>query len=96
MYCKECGKDMGNLRICPSCSCDNRGKSRLTAGLLQILLGSLGVGRFYLGYKMIGLMQIGASLITCGFAGAIWGFVDGIMILSGTPEKDADGVVLSA
>ena len=96
MYCKECGKDMGKLKICPYCSCDNRGKSRLTAGLLQLMLGSLGIGRFYLGYNLMGLLQIGASLLTCGIAGAIWGFIDGVMILNGNLKNDASGTELSA
>ncbi len=94
MYCRECGKDIGNLKICPACSCDNRGKSRLTAGLLQILAGAAGVGRFYLGYKLIGVLQIAATVFTCGIGGAIWGLIDGILILNGTPKNDADGVEL--
>lgn len=94
MYCRECGQNIGELKICPHCSCDNRGKLRLTAGLLQIMLGSLGIGRFYLGYKTIGALQIAASLITCGVAGVVWGFVDGIMILNGSPDRDAGGVPL--
>lgn len=94
MYCRECGKNIGRVKICPHCSCDNRGKSRLTAGFLQILAGSLGLGRFYLGYRDIALLQIAASLISFGTAGVIWGFIDGMMILCGTPETDADGVTL--
>ena len=94
MYCRECGADMGKLRICPECSCDNRGKSRLVAGLLQLLCGSVGFGRFYLGYKGIGFLQLGASLVTCGLGGAVWGFVDGIFILNGTPQRDAHGFEL--
>lgn len=91
MYCRECGADMGKQRICPECSCDNRGKSRLVAGLLQLLGGTVGLGRFYLGYKGIALLQLGASFLTCGIGGAVWGFVDGIMILNGTPRCDARG-----
>lgn len=91
MYCRNCGADMGKLKICPRCSCDNRGKSRLTAGLLQMLIGSLGIGRFYLGYTMLGIAQIAASVFTCGTAGAIWGFIDGVMILNGSVNYDASG-----
>ncbi|MEE0943858.1 MAG: TM2 domain-containing protein [Clostridia bacterium] len=91
MYCRECGQDIGILKICPHCSSDNRGKSRLTAGLLQILTGSLGIGRFYLGYTTIGLFQILATLFTWGIAGAVWGFIDGVMILSGKVESDSLG-----
>jgi TM2 domain-containing membrane protein YozV len=57
-------------------------KSKLTAGLLQIFLGSLGVGRFYLGYTTIGVLQLVVSFATCGI-GSIWGLIDGIMILIG-------------
>jgi TM2 domain-containing membrane protein YozV len=57
-------------------------KSKLTAGLLQIFLGSIGVGRFYLGYTTIGVLQIVVTVVTCG-VGSIWGLIDGIMILIG-------------
>ncbi|MFD0000007.1 NINE protein [Nocardia sp. NPDC127526] len=53
-------------------------KSKLTAGLLQLLIGTLGIGRFYLGYTTIGVLQ----LITCGGFG-IWALIDGILILTG-------------
>ncbi|MGW4246953.1 NINE protein [Nocardia sp. NPDC004722] len=53
-------------------------KSKLTAGLLQLLIGSLGIGRFYMGYTTIGVLQ----LVTCGGCG-IWALIDGILILTG-------------
>ena len=57
-------------------------KSRIAAGVLGIFLGGLGVHRFYLGYIAIGVVQILVTLMTCGL-GQIWGFVEGICILSG-------------
>lgn len=57
-------------------------KQKLTAGLLQILLGSFGVGRFYLGYNGLAIAQIAVTWLTCGL-GAIWPLIDGIMILTG-------------
>jgi TM2 domain-containing membrane protein YozV len=57
-------------------------KSKLTAGLLQIFLGGFGVGRFYLGYTTIGVLQLVVSLLTCG-VGAIWPLIDGILIIMG-------------
>lgn len=57
-------------------------KSKLVAGLLQIFLGTFGIGRFYLGYNGIAIAQLAVSLLTCGI-GAIWPFVDGILILIG-------------
>ncbi|UGT41136.1 TM2 domain-containing protein [Nocardia yamanashiensis] len=69
-------------------------KSKLTAGLLQIFLGGFGVGRFYLGYSTIGVLQLVVTIVTCG-VGSIWGLVDGILILvdkvpdpQGRPLKD--------
>ena len=53
----------------------------MTAGLLQIFLGSFGVGRFYLGYTGIGVAQIAVTWLTCGL-GAIWPLIDAIMILT--------------
>ncbi|MBF4993441.1 NINE protein [Arthrobacter gandavensis] len=70
-------------------------KSRLAAGLLGIFLGGLGIHRFYLGYTTLGIVQLLVTLFTFGF-GAIWGFVEGIMILAGAQSfrTDARGVPL--
>ncbi|NLF40813.1 TM2 domain-containing protein [bacterium] len=67
-------------------------KSRIAAGLLGIFLGGLGIHRFYLGYVGIGILQILASC-ACGI-GAIWGLIEGILILVGKMDKDAKGVPL--
>ena len=55
-------------------------KSKLVAGLLQIFLGSFGVGRFYLGYPGMAVAQIAVTWLTCGIGG-IWPLIDGIMML---------------
>ncbi len=64
-------------------------KSKLVAGLLGLFFGSLGIHRFYLGYTTIGILQIIVTFVTCGFGG-IWGFIEGIMCLTGN-IPDADG-----
>jgi hypothetical protein len=51
-------------------------KSKVAAGLLQLFLGYLGVGRFYTGHVGIGIAQ----LLTCGGCG-IWSFIDAIILL---------------
>lgn len=68
-------------------------KSRVAAGLLQIFFGGFGVGRFYLGYGGIGAAQLLLTLFTFGF-GAIWGFIDGIVILAGGVKTDSRGIPL--
>ena len=72
-----------------------RPKSKIAAGILGILVGGLGIHRFYLGYVGIGILQIVVTVLTCG-AGSLWGFIEGILILCGTTiTTDADGVPLS-
>jgi len=61
-------------------------KSKIVAGLLQIFLGSLGVGRFYTGHIGLGIAQLLLGWLTCG----IWPLVDGIMMLMGK-VPDAQG-----
>ncbi|WBB81302.1 TM2 domain-containing protein [Micromonospora sp. WMMD882] len=55
-------------------------KSKVVAGILQIVLGGFGVGRFYMGDTKTGVIQLVVTLVTCGI-GSLWGFVDGILIL---------------
>jgi len=62
------------------------------AGLLQILI-PLGIGRFYMGQTGLGVAQLVVTIVTCGI-GAIWPFIDGIVILVSDAPKDADGRVL--
>ncbi len=57
----------------------------LTALLLSIFLGSLGVDRFYLGHTGIGI----AKLLTAGGCG-IWSLVD-IILIATDQMKDAQG-----
>ncbi|HUK81429.1 MAG TPA: NINE protein [Verrucomicrobiae bacterium] len=70
-------------------------KSKVAAGLLGILLGGWGIHRFYLGYVGVGIAQIVVTLVTCG-VGALWGFIEGILILAGsTITTDAGGQPLT-
>lgn len=79
-------------------------KSRLAAGLLGLLFGTLGIHNFYLGFNTRATIQLIVSLagglLTCGVATmamAIWGFVEGILILTASnPSRtyDGNGVIL--
>ncbi|MFB6890575.1 TM2 domain-containing protein [Kitasatospora sp. NPDC056327] len=64
-------------------------KSKVVAGVLQILLGGLGVGRFYTGHIGMGIAQ----LLTCGGFG-IWALIDGILFLTSNDRTDAQGRLL--
>jgi TM2 domain-containing membrane protein YozV len=64
-------------------------KKKLVAGLLQILVGSFAVGRFYTGHIGIACAQIAVVYLTCG-VGLLWPLIDGILMLTGNPT-DSEG-----
>jgi TM2 domain-containing membrane protein YozV len=61
---------------------------KLISGLLGILLGGLGVHKFYLGYTKEGIIQIVITICTCGF-GSLLGLIEGILYLT---KSDAEFV----
>lgn len=69
-------------------------KSKLAAGLLGIFLGSLGVHNFYLGYIGKAVAQLLISVLSCfmlSWASAIWGLIEGILLLTGSISVDGNG-----
>lgn len=69
-------------------------KSKVAAGILGILLGSLGIHKFYLGYTQEGLIMILVALIggviTLGVATGVMGIiglVEGIMYLTKSDDE---------
>ena len=67
---------------------------KILAGVLAILLGSLGVHKFILGYNKEGIIilviTIILSLLTCGVAGwlmGVLGIIEGIIYLTKTDEE---------
>lgn len=102
-YCPNCGKPVtGETNFCPECGAplkianyqnqpaSNRAKEDrwLIALILCILVGSLGVHRFYTGNIVTGVLM----LITLGGCG-IWTIIDLIMIAANT-YRDGNGNTL--
>lgn len=100
-YCPNCGKPVtGETNFCPECGAplkianyQNRPASTnedrwLIALILCILVGSLGVHRFYTGNIVTGVLM----LITLGGCG-VWTIIDLIMIAANT-YRDGNGNTL--
>ena len=92
--CMNCGVSL----FVPTDDC----KSKVAAGLLGIFLGAFGVHNFYLGYTAKAVIQLVLTivgfLLACVFIGIflvaaieIWGFVEGILILTGNIGYDEQG-----
>lgn len=56
---------------------------KMVAGILAILLGGLGVHKFYLGNTTAGIIQI---VLSCFFIGGIIGLIEGIIYLTKSDE----------
>ncbi|AYG78822.1 hypothetical protein DWB77_00931 [Streptomyces hundungensis] len=64
-------------------------KSKIVAGVLQLFLGTFGIGRFYTKHTGMAIAQ----LLTCGGFG-VWALIDGVLLLVSEGKTDADGHVL--
>jgi TM2 domain-containing membrane protein YozV len=63
---------------------------RVVAAILAILLGGLGVHKFYLGMTTPGIILLAITLVSCGTlwpVTAIIGLVEGIMYLTKSDEE---------
>lgn len=110
-YCSNCGSELKDgADICLKCgkivntakateiNKDPYAKSKLVAGILGILLGCFGVHNFYLGYTSKAIAQLLITLLSCFILSpisAIWGLIEGIMILTGNIDTDSDGKKLT-
>lgn len=111
-HCQNCGFELPeNAAFCQNCGVDVRSaqakkvaeekanpnaKSKMIAGILGILLGSLGIHNFYLGFTKRAVAQLLISVLSCGslsVVSAVWGLIEGIFYLTGNEKynTDADG-----
>jgi TM2 domain-containing membrane protein YozV len=69
---------------------DPRASNKIPAGICGILLGSLGVHKFILGYTGAGLIMLLVTVLTCGIAGCVTGLIgliEGIIYLCKPDEE---------
>jgi len=65
---------------------------KITAGILGLMFGGLGVHKFYLGYTAAGVIQLLASIFTCGIF-VIVGHIEGIIYLTKSDQEFVDTYV---
>lgn len=70
----------------PTPAAPSSDKSKVVAGVLGILIGGLGIHKFYLGYSKEGIIQIVVTLVTCGAASVV-GLIEGIIYLTKSDEE---------
>lgn len=66
------------------------GDKKILAGILAIVVGSLGIHKFILGYKTEGLIMLLVTVLSCGILGVVMtviGIVEGIMYLTKSDEE---------
>ena len=92
-FCTSCGAVIKKeAELCPQCGVRQKSapmftassKSRQTAGILAILLGGLGVHKFYMGKAGIAFLYI---IFCWTFIPAIIGLVEGIIYLTMDDES---------
>lgn len=89
-YCSNCGEQIdAKAEICPECGVRQAGmstgeKDKIVAGILGILLGGLGIHKFYLEDTQMGVLYL--CFFWTGIP-AIIGFIEGILYLLQTDEE---------
>jgi len=63
---------------------------KLSAGLLGIFLGAIGVHKLVLGYTTSGVIMLVATILTCGFTGFIMGTIGLIEGINDLAKSDQD------
>ena len=95
-FCTNCGQEINKESKIANTNTSNSNqiKSKIAAGLLGIFLGGFGIHNFYLGYTSKAVGQLLITVLSCGalsFVSSVWGLVEGVMILTGSINCDAEG-----
>lgn len=84
-FCRDCGSTINrNAEICPKCGVRQRSipqagnRNRVSAGILALLLGGLGMHKFYLGKPGLGIVYL---LFCWTLVPALIAFIEGIVYL---------------
>ena len=98
-YCTECGARLARqARYCAECGAPraerdpvltDANSKKTTAGILAILVGSLGVHKFFLGLTTPAVVMLLVTVLTCGIGGIVMhviGIVEGITYLTKSDE----------
>lgn len=91
-YCHNCGNPVAaQAELCMNCgvrqgSAMHSGKSRIAAGILAILLGGIGIHKFYMGKIGMGILYL-LFCWTC--IPGIVGLIEGIIYLCESDQKFA-------
>eukprot|EP01080_Neovahlkampfia_damariscottae_P008868 gene8868-817_t len=72
----------------PDCT---KPKSKLAVFIISILVGSLGIDRFYTGYIGLGIGKLLISIFSCGLCGWIWWLIDWILIVTDSWDSEFSG-----
>ena len=94
-FCHNCGVKIHSDNNDTAKTVVNGQKSKFIAGILAILLGSLGIHNFYLGYNGKGIAQLLLWVFFFGWVSFIWGIVEAVLIFTGKTAFDAKGVPLA-
>ena len=84
VVCVSCGVALSPVRQNP------RASNKIAAGVCGILLGSLGVHKFILGYTGAGLIMLLVTVLTCGLASIVThiiGLIEGIIYLTKSDDE---------
>ena len=92
--CLKCGKIVNENVKRVNVNTDPNAKSKIVAGFFGIFLGCFGVHNFYLGYTSKAVTELLITVLSCFLLSpisAIWGLIEGILILAGSIDTDSDG-----